>query len=550
MKKFKNMKQKGKKNTLKNYALLTFTCLISAFFGNEYYGSLAFVKKTDITNISFGNRGVFAWIINMFTSGTITSKITNTISSITGSVTIANKILVVIGLIISILFYIFVKNTYKVVARRIFLEIRTYEKVLIHRFTFLLRVKKWIKVSKTLFLCDIYYFLWCFTIVGIFTKRYAYYLVPYILAENPDISSKDAIKLSSKMMEGYKWECFKLEISFIGYLLLGYITLGVTNVFFTNMYMALTMTEFYVMVRDKYVKNKEWKYDYLFDEYLYKKADKKLLEDNYGDVFELIDKDKKMELKGIKGFLIKNFGISLYDEDTKDEYDSLQVREYMISNYKDTIERRVYPDRLYPLLIKKKDKKIVNLNSMRSYSLYSIILMFFIFSMTGWTWEVLLHLINNGTFVNRGVLHGPWLPIYGSGGILILTILYRYRGKPIIEFLLMIFLCGMVEYGTACYLEYRFGLSWWNYNGYFLNINGRVCAEGLLVFGLGGMAGVYFLAPLIDNILKKINIKILYILCFILVVLFIIDKIYTHSYPNVGEGISGSLPERNIGVIK
>ena len=77
-----------------------------------------------------------------------------------------------------------------------------------------------------------------------------------------------------------------------------------------------------------------------------------------------------------------------------------------------------------------------------------------------------------------------------------------------------------------------------------------MCAEGLLVFGLGGMAGVYFLAPLIDNVLKKINIKILYILCFILVSLFIIDKIYTHSYPNVGEGISGSLPERNIGVIK
>ena len=51
----------------------------------------------------------------------------------------------------------------------------------------------------------------------------------------------------------------------------------------------------------------------------------------------------------------------VYDEDTKDEYDSLQVREYMISNYKDTIERRVYPDRLYPLLIKKKDKKSTSL---------------------------------------------------------------------------------------------------------------------------------------------------------------------------------------------
>ena len=44
---------------------------------------------------------------------------------------------------------------------------------------------------------------------------------------------------------------------------------------------------------------------------------------------------------------------------------------------------------------------------------------------------------------------------------------------------------------------------WWDYTGYFLNLHGRICAEGLLVFGVGGMAFVYVIAPLIDNWVKE-----------------------------------------------
>ena len=54
---------------------------------------------------------------------------------------------------------------------------------------------------------------------------------------------------------------------------------------------------------------------------------------------------------------------------------------------------------------------------------------------------------------------------------------------------------------------------WWDYTGYFLNLHGRICAEGLLVFGVGGMAFVYVIAPLIDNWVKEhLNKKIIYCL--------------------------------------
>ena len=45
---------------------------------------------------------------------------------------------------------------------------------------------------------------------------------------------------------------------------------------------------------------------------------------------------------------------------------------------------------------------------------------------------------------------------------------------------------------------------WWNYTGYFLNLQGRICAEGVIVFGLGGCAMIYLLAPLFDEIFKRI----------------------------------------------
>ena len=150
-----------------------------------------------------------------------------------------------------------------------------------------------------------------------------------------------------------------------------------------------------------------------------------------------------------------------------------------------------------------------------------------------------LHLISDGVFVNRGALHGPWLPIYGSGGILILIILKKFRKTPLKEFIATICLCGCVEYFTALYLELTHnGEKWWDYSGYFLNLHGRICAEGLLIFGLGGLAIVYVLAPLLDNILRKMNKKLAVCLCTILLTIFIIDQCYSHNNPNEGKGIT------------
>lgn len=57
-------------------------------------------------------------------------------------------------------------------------------------------------------------------------------------------------------------------------------------------------------------------------------------------------------------------------------------------------------------------------------------LLFFSCALIGWLWEVAISFAQYGIFINRGVLHGPWLPIYGFGGLGIIILLKRFRKHP------------------------------------------------------------------------------------------------------------------------
>ncbi len=174
----------------------------------------------------------------------------------------------------------------------------------------------------------------------------------------------------------------------------------------------------------------------------------------------------------------------------------------------------------------------------RLYKITDYILFFFAFSFIGWIWEVCLVLVQTGKLVNRGVLLGPWLPIYGSGGVLILLLLRKMFNKPIVTFFSMTILCTVIEYITSWYLEVTKGVRWWDYSNYLLNINGRVCLEGAIVFGIGGCAVVYLLAPKLSKVFNKLSNYILVPICVILTFLFTIDVIYSHYHPNMGEGVT------------
>ena len=96
-----------------------------------------------------------------------------------------------------------------------------------------------------------------------------------------------------------------------------------------------------------------------------------------------------------------------------------------------------------------------------------------------------------------------------------------------------------LEYMTSLIMEIATGgMKWWDYSGYFLNLHGRICAEGLLVFGIGGLAIAYVIAPIVDDIVSKISEKKLRIICIVLLAVFIADAGYSQIHPNAGRGVT------------
>lgn len=90
---------------------------------------------------------------------------------------------------------------------------------------------------KAMFLRDLFTFLWTllFIVPGI-VKSYEYRMIPYLLAENPNMSSEEAFAISKRMMDGNKWNAFVFDLSFIGWFILGGITFGIVDIFYVNLY--------------------------------------------------------------------------------------------------------------------------------------------------------------------------------------------------------------------------------------------------------------------------------------------------------------------------
>lgn len=169
---------------------------------------------------------------------------------------------------------------------------------------------------------------------------------------------------------------------------------------------------------------------------------------------------------------------------------------------------------------------------------YDYVLFFFLCSFIGWIWEIILIVVQTGNLVNRGVLHGPWLPIYGCGGLIIVLLFNRFREHPLVVFLFSALSCALIEYGTGWYLETFKHHKWWDYSELPLDLNGRICAFSVTAFGIGGMAVIYLVYPILYKIAQKIPYTVKKLLCWTLMLIFLGDFIYSSDVPNTGEGIT------------
>ncbi len=158
---------------------------------------------------------------------------------------------IIVG-IIGIVFALFVTGPLEVGVQKFFISAREDDADMKHLgFGF---TNNYLGNVGKIFLRSLYIFLWSllFCIPGII-KAYEYRMVPYILADNPDLTSKQAFGLSKKMMDGEKWNTFILDLSFIPWYLLSIPTCMILAMFHVMPYQLCTNAELYDVLREKVV---------------------------------------------------------------------------------------------------------------------------------------------------------------------------------------------------------------------------------------------------------------------------------------------------------
>ena len=164
-------------------------------------------------------------------------------------------------------------------------------------------------------------------------------------------------------------------------------------------------------------------------------------------------------------------------------------------------------------------------------TLVQLILLFFAYSMVGWIIEVVGKYRQFHRFINRGFLTGPWLPIYGSGCVLITIAVESLAGLEYgigTTFAISFVLCGVLEYMVSFVMEKRYHARWWDYSQKPMNLHGRIWIGNLILFGLGGVLVIHLANPVFLKLFGKISIQGQEILAGVLAALFVTDSIISH----------------------
>lgn len=146
----------------------------------------------------------------------------------------------------------------------------------------------------------------------------------------------------------------------------------------------------------------------------------------------------------------------------------------------------------------------------------------------GFIYETFFYKIDLGYFIKRGATYGPWIPIYGEGGILIVLLTYRFKKNPWAIFFLNCLITGTLEYFTGFFLDKWFGLRPWNYDielWNWGNINGYICARSILFFGISSLILIYFIVPKVIKLAKKYDENKFMVFSVGLAGLFLLDYI-------------------------
>ena len=157
------------------------------------------------------------------------------------------------------------------------------------------------------------------------------------------------------------------------------------------------------------------------------------------------------------------------------------------------------------------------------YTFSTWLFFFYFYCFLGWIWETCYVSVLKAKWVNRGFMRGPFLPIYGSGAIVVLIFTLPFRTNPGLVFGVGMVSATILEYFTGVAMERMFHVRYWDYSNQRLNLNGHICVTSSLAWGVFSVILTLYGHTPVERLVSRMSTNVLEVTVFILTAYISID---------------------------
>lgn len=160
---------------------------------------------------------------------------------------------------------------------------------------------------------------------------------------------------------------------------------------------------------------------------------------------------------------------------------------------------------------------------MYHYTLIQWLFFFYFYCFFGWVFESTYVSVKSRKFVNRGFMRGPFLPIYGSGAIMMLVVSMPFQDNLILTYLAGCVGATVLEFVTGTVMEALFKVRYWDYSNQKFNYKGHICLGSTLAWGFLTIFMTEFLHRGVEKLVFSIPDLIITILTIVLTIVILVD---------------------------
>lgn len=157
------------------------------------------------------------------------------------------------------------------------------------------------------------------------------------------------------------------------------------------------------------------------------------------------------------------------------------------------------------------------------YNITQWLLFFYIYCFIGWVFESTVVSVSKRRLVNRGFLHGPYLPLYGSGAVLMLFVSIPVENNWVLVYLSGCVAATALEYVTGVCMEALFKVRYWDYSNKKFNFQGQICLSSTLAWGGLTLLLVYVIHKPIEQFVLGLPARVISPVTYVITVVFAVD---------------------------